>query len=36
MSSDPSPDSMVRDGLDPRQATKQIWIVDLPGLLTCQ
>ena len=27
-------DQMVRDGLDPRQATKQIWIVDLPGLLT--
>jgi malate dehydrogenase (oxaloacetate-decarboxylating) len=27
-------DQMVRDGLDPREATKQIWIVDLPGLLT--
>jgi malate dehydrogenase (oxaloacetate-decarboxylating) len=27
-------DQMVRDGLDPAQATKQIWIVDLPGLLT--
>ena len=27
-------DQMVRDGLDPRQAKKQIWIVDLPGLLT--
>ena len=27
-------DQMVRDGLDPRQATRQIWIVDLPGLLT--
>jgi malate dehydrogenase (oxaloacetate-decarboxylating) len=27
-------DQMVRDGLDPHQATKQIWIVDLPGLLT--
>jgi len=25
---------MVRDGLDPSQATRQIWIVDLPGLLT--
>ena len=25
---------MVRDGADPRQATRQIWIVDLPGLLT--
>jgi malate dehydrogenase (oxaloacetate-decarboxylating) len=25
---------MVRDGLDPGQATRQIWIVDLPGLLT--
>ena len=25
---------MVRDGLDPRQATRQIWVVDLPGLLT--
>jgi malate dehydrogenase (oxaloacetate-decarboxylating) len=27
-------DQMVRDGLDPKQARKQIWIVDLPGLLT--
>jgi malate dehydrogenase (oxaloacetate-decarboxylating) len=27
-------DQMVRDGLDPGQATQQIWIVDLPGLLT--
>jgi malate dehydrogenase (oxaloacetate-decarboxylating) len=27
-------DQMVRDGLDPHQAIKQIWIVDLPGLLT--
>jgi malate dehydrogenase (oxaloacetate-decarboxylating) len=27
-------DQMVRDGLDPSQATRQIWIVDLPGLLT--
>src|ERR1700728_4232283 len=27
-------DQMVRDGLDPGQATRQIWIVDLPGLLT--
>ena len=27
-------DQMVRDGLDRRQATRQIWIVDLPGLLT--
>jgi malate dehydrogenase (oxaloacetate-decarboxylating) len=25
---------MARDGLDPKQATRQIWIVDLPGLLT--
>jgi malate dehydrogenase (oxaloacetate-decarboxylating) len=25
---------MVRNGLDPKQATRQIWIVDLPGLLT--
>jgi malate dehydrogenase (oxaloacetate-decarboxylating) len=25
---------MVRNGLDPSQATRQIWIVDLPGLLT--
>jgi malate dehydrogenase (oxaloacetate-decarboxylating) len=27
-------DQMVRDGLDEAQATGQIWIVDLPGLLT--
>ena len=27
-------DQMVRNGLDPREATRQIWIVDLPGLLT--
>jgi malate dehydrogenase (oxaloacetate-decarboxylating) len=27
-------DQMVRDGLDRRQATRQIWVVDLPGLLT--
>jgi malate dehydrogenase (oxaloacetate-decarboxylating) len=27
-------DQMVRDGLEPGQATRQIWIVDLPGLLT--
>jgi len=27
-------DQMVRDGLEPREATRQIWIVDLPGLLT--
>jgi malate dehydrogenase (oxaloacetate-decarboxylating) len=27
-------DQMIRDGLDPGQATRQIWIVDLPGLLT--
>jgi malate dehydrogenase (oxaloacetate-decarboxylating) len=27
-------DQMVRNGLDPKQATRQIWIVDLPGLLT--
>jgi malate dehydrogenase (oxaloacetate-decarboxylating) len=27
-------DQMVRDGLDRAQATRQIWIVDLPGLLT--
>jgi malate dehydrogenase (oxaloacetate-decarboxylating) len=27
-------DQMVRDGLDPHEAMKQIWIVDLPGLLT--
>jgi malate dehydrogenase (oxaloacetate-decarboxylating) len=27
-------DQMVRNGLDPGQATRQIWIVDLPGLLT--
>ena len=25
---------MIRDGLDPKQATRQIWIVDLPGMLT--
>jgi len=25
---------MVRDGLDERAATQQIWVVDLPGLLT--
>src|ERR1700756_1681763 len=25
---------MVRDGLDEAQATRQVWIVDLPGLLT--
>jgi malate dehydrogenase (oxaloacetate-decarboxylating) len=25
---------MTRDGLSPQQATHQIWIVDLPGLLT--
>jgi malate dehydrogenase (oxaloacetate-decarboxylating) len=25
---------MVRDGLDPGQAIRQIWVVDLPGLLT--
>ena len=25
---------MIRDGLDKAQATRQIWIVDLPGLLT--
>jgi malate dehydrogenase (oxaloacetate-decarboxylating) len=25
---------MVRDGLELRQATSQIWVVDLPGLLT--
>ena len=25
---------MARDGLDEAQATRQIWIVDLPGLLT--
>ena len=25
---------MIRDGLDEAQATRQIWIVDLPGLLT--
>ena len=25
---------MIRDGLDETQATRQIWIVDLPGLLT--
>jgi len=27
-------DQMVRDGLDEAAATRQIWIVDLPGLLT--
>jgi len=27
-------DRMVRDGLDQRQATRNIWVVDLPGLLT--
>lgn len=27
-------DQMVRDRLDPSQAISQIWIVDLPGLLT--
>ncbi len=27
-------DQMARDGLQPGQATRQIWIVDLPGLLT--
>jgi malate dehydrogenase (oxaloacetate-decarboxylating) len=27
-------DQMTRDGLDPAAATRQIWIVDLPGLLT--
>src|SRR5262249_16025706 len=27
-------DQMVRDGLDQRQATRNIWVVDLPGLLT--
>ena len=27
-------DQMTRDGLDADQATRQIWIVDLPGLLT--
>jgi malate dehydrogenase (oxaloacetate-decarboxylating) len=27
-------DQMVRDGLEEGQATRQIWIVDLPGLLT--
>jgi malate dehydrogenase (oxaloacetate-decarboxylating) len=27
-------DQMLRDGLDPGHATRQIWIVDLPGLLT--
>jgi len=27
-------DQMVRDGLDQAAATRQIWIVDLPGLLT--
>jgi malate dehydrogenase (oxaloacetate-decarboxylating) len=27
-------DQMVRDGLDTDQATRRMWIVDLPGLLT--
>ena len=27
-------DQMTRDGLDEAQATRQVWIVDLPGLLT--
>jgi malate dehydrogenase (oxaloacetate-decarboxylating) len=27
-------DQMVRDGLDEAQAARQVWIVDLPGLLT--
>jgi malate dehydrogenase (oxaloacetate-decarboxylating) len=27
-------DQMVRDGLDAARANQQIWIVDLPGLLT--
>ena len=27
-------DQMARDGLDASQATRRIWIVDLPGLLT--
>jgi malate dehydrogenase (oxaloacetate-decarboxylating) len=27
-------DQMVRDGLEAGQATRQIWVVDLPGLLT--
>jgi malate dehydrogenase (oxaloacetate-decarboxylating) len=27
-------DQMIRDGLDSSQATRQIWVVDLPGLLT--
>jgi malate dehydrogenase (oxaloacetate-decarboxylating) len=27
-------DQMIRNGLDPSQATRQMWIVDLPGLLT--
>jgi malate dehydrogenase (oxaloacetate-decarboxylating) len=27
-------DQIVRDGIDSRQATRQIWVVDLPGLLT--
>src|SRR5215471_7238462 len=31
---DQSHDQMVRDGLELRQATRQIWVVDLPGLLT--
>src|SRR6201998_609222 len=33
-SADQIHDQMVRDGLDSTQATRQIWIVDLPGLLT--
>jgi malate dehydrogenase (oxaloacetate-decarboxylating) len=27
-------DQMIRDGLEQDQATRQVWIVDLPGLLT--
>jgi malate dehydrogenase (oxaloacetate-decarboxylating) len=27
-------DQMARDGLEPDQATRRVWIVDLPGLLT--
>jgi malate dehydrogenase (oxaloacetate-decarboxylating) len=27
-------DQMVSDGIDARQATRNIWVVDLPGLLT--
>jgi malate dehydrogenase (oxaloacetate-decarboxylating) len=27
-------DQMARDGLDAGQATRQVWVVDLPGLLT--